>query len=165
MFTVYSKADKGKWWTVAIMMLAVKTGNILWCFNYCFPCKMTSRCRNCILITNTTQICVVVHLKGLSKVPGCRQNSPPTWLLSAGYFLTTLVHHLYEISMLVPQTSIRVRKQVTCHKTLAVFSDYIAYEDAFLKAWKWLMLVSRLRDLLYRTCSWGSNIITNLITM
>ena len=94
---------------------------------------MTSGCRNCILITNTTQICVVVHLKGLSKVPGCQQKSPPTWL-SAGYFLTTLVHHLYEISMLVPQTSIRVRKQVTCHKTLAVFSDYIAYEDAFLKA-------------------------------
>ena len=72
MFTIYNKVDKGKWWTVAIMMLAVKKGNILWCFNYCFPCKMTSGCRNCILITNTTQICVVVHLKGLS----CKS----TWL-------------------------------------------------------------------------------------
>ena len=53
------------------------------------------------------------------------------WLLtlttqpSTSNFLTTLVHHLYEISMLVPQTSICVRKQVTCCKILAVFSDYI----------------------------------------
>ena len=53
------------------------------------------------------------------------------WLLtltsqpSTSNFLTTPVHHLYEISMLVPQTSICVRKQVTCRKILAVFSDYI----------------------------------------
>ena len=84
MFTVYNKGDKGKWWTVAIMMLAVKTGNILQCRKW-FSCKMTSGCWNCIPITNTTQIWVVVHLKGLSKVPCCRQKSPPTWLLSAGY--------------------------------------------------------------------------------